>query len=999
MGDSQLRIDNPLVRGGGLAAPVPPSQGALIVPSHRHIRPALLLSAVLALVVFVAPSYGALTAPSLTGPANSATVDSPPVFTWGAVSGADHYVFQLGGSTGFNPPQFTVSTKNTRVALTTSIANADYTWRVAAVTAAGVQGAWSSTRSFTEDWADQPQPQSPADNSTLTYPDPMLLNWTSVPGAQEYTLVIATDPQLSSTVAGSPITTASSAYAITSRLPNNQYWWQVTPIDAEGNLGTPSAVFSFNWSWPNDTTLTLDDLDPSSQVFDPQLSWTPIPGAAYYKVDVNADPNFPSGSSVCCSGYTVATSLAPTTLLPAAQSYYWRVTPYNSSLQAGTPTVYSDGNGNPKTFTISYDAGANAVSNLSMRDDQDNAITWTSAGVDTTDPIISWDPTPGAASYEVQVSPYGSGACDWSTKTWDVTTVSTHWTPLGSSHGVADPWPNPQTLSTDNNGLTPSASYCARVRAQRNSDTSNHVVVGTWTNVGDDTDPTFNFTGYPTGNACSSCTSGYLGAADYELPITGQITGSMPLFTWKPITGYASYYVVVATDASFQNVIDYAWTRTPAYAPRTGNGVTDYPDSTYYWAVLPATGTGGTGVVARPDLAPTETFQKQSAAPTLSAPADTASISTWPVFSWTPVDGAYVYHVQVATDSTFSNLVDNVLVDETSYTAASTYPAGTTLYWRVQAEAKGVSTPVGLAWSSTGHFTKTLPVPSFSSPTTFNNATTGDGLPIWQWNPVPGAVSYDVLMNCGTGMFCTNATGLDSTVVTFSHLTGTKAFTWQVRANFPTIQNGSPSTPVPGAPTSKQPFQRTISAPTGLTTSLGNLHSFSMRWSPKAGAKNYKFEVSTSQAQNADGSFTSPFETFTTDTTSATPTMTNTFSTYQAGGPLHWHVAAIDADGNVGAFSPVQTMTLPLKLVMSSSRFGIVHKVTTSVTVTITNARGNLISGVNVKVTGPGITAKTLKTGTGGKVTFKLKPTKKGNVTFTATKTNCTTTTLKVPVL
>ena len=193
----------------------------------------------------------------------------------------------------------------------------------------------------------------------------------------------------------------------------------------------------------------------------------------------------------------MATSLAPTTLLPAAQNYYWRVTPLDSSQHAGEPTVYSDNIGNPKTFTTTYDVGLGAVTNLSMRDDQDNPITWTSSGVDTTDPIVSWDPVPGAASYEVEVSPFSGSACDWSTKTWDVTTVTTSWTPLGTGHGLADPWPNPQTLATDSNPLSPGSSYCVRVRAQRNTDTNNHVVAGTPTDVGDDNHPSFNFTGLP----------------------------------------------------------------------------------------------------------------------------------------------------------------------------------------------------------------------------------------------------------------------------------------------------------------------------------------------------------------------------------------------------------------------------------------------------------------------------------------------------------------------
>ena len=100
-------------------------------------------------------------------------------------------------------------------------------------------------------------------------------------------------------------------------------------------------------------------------------------------------------------------------------------------------------------------------------------------------------------------------------------------------------------------------------------------------------------------------------------------------------------------------------------------------------------------------------------------------------------------------------------------------------------------------------------------------------------------------------------------------------------------------------------------------TSTGGLHNFSMSWAPKLGAKTYRFEVSTTPAQNADGSFAAPIEYFNTDTTSAAPTMQYDYTTYQNGGALYWHVAAVDADGNQGAFSATQTLTLPLKLTMS----------------------------------------------------------------------------------
>jgi hypothetical protein len=225
--------------------------------------------------------------------------------------------------------------------------------------------------------------------------------------------------------------------------------------------------------------------------------------------------------------------------------------------------------------------------------------------------------------------------------------------------------------------------------------------------------------------------------------------------------------------------------------------------------------------------------------------------------------------------------------------------------------------------------------------------------------------------------------------VALTHSTGTQAFSWKVRANFPTVQNGSPSSTVPGSYTALQPYLRTIAAPTGLVTSTGGLHNFSMSWSPKAGAKQYKFEVSTSRAVNPDGSFASTFEQFNTDTTSAAPTMQFTYGTYQNGGNLYWHVAAVDGDGNVGAYSSIQTLTLPMKLSITTNAGALFPKQATKVTVTIKNASNNVISGVTIKASGAGITATTLKTGTSGKVTFTFKPTKKGTITLSATKTNC----------
>ena len=94
-----------------------------------------------------------------------------------------------------------------------------------------------------------------------------------------------------------------------------------------------------------------------------------------------------------------------------------------------------------------------------------------------------------------------------------------------------------------------------------------------------------------------------------------------------------------------------------------------------------------------------------------------------------------------------------------------------------------------------------------------------------------------------------------------------------------------------------------------------------MSWDPKAAAKQYLVEVSTSQAVNADGRVRSTVEKITTDSTAAAPTLLAIGgTTYLNGGTLYWHVAAKDADGNVGSYTSIQTLTLPAKLVATSSK-------------------------------------------------------------------------------
>ena len=182
---------------------------------------------------------------------------------------------------------------------------------------------------------------------------------------------------------------------------------------------------------------------------------------------------------------------------------------------------------------------------------------------------------------------------------WVSTTATTSWTPLGSSWNNVKPFPNPASVSADTPTMVQGNTYCVRVRpSDRSSTTNGPTAFGDWTYLPANNTAAFTWTEPSLPGPCTPCS---LGETDYVEPLTGVTVGRMPLFTWKAMPGAQSYFVIVARDPSFTNLVDYAFTRVPAYAPRTGNSARTYPDelTSYYWAVLPATGANGSGVSRR----------------------------------------------------------------------------------------------------------------------------------------------------------------------------------------------------------------------------------------------------------------------------------------------------------------------------------------------------------------------------------------------------------------
>jgi hypothetical protein len=468
------------------------------------------------------------------------------------------------------------------------------------------------------------------------------------------------------------------------------------------------------------TGLAVSDLVSDVEVFDPQFSWAAVSGAKGYEVEVNSSQFWASASKVCCPNISISekyttygTEYSPPVVLANNNGYYWRVRAIDSVGNAGP---WAAGPSFQKTFANAPSTPAPVIHNLRLVDRNLDPL---ADGSVTDTPIVLWDPVPGASSYRVIVAPFTSGACDWSASgsvRWvDRDTATTGWTPLGWNRGTnAEPLGTGDSPATDLiTHLTKDQAYCVRVRPiDRASTSSGPEIFGDWTYLPANNQPAFTWSGPPEVTPCSPCT---VTASDYLRPSGGSTAGAMPVFTWNPIVGAQSYFVVVAKDPSFTTIVDYAYTRVPAYAPRTNSTTTGYADETsdYYWAVLPAQEENGYGVSADPVTSDPQPFTKASTPPTIVGPNGGAVVSgAATVFHWNAVTGARRYRVQVSDDPTFVNVVregsstTGAVTDSTAYTSNTAYPEGIPLYWRVQAEGENGSGFVGLRWSNTATFTK-----------------------------------------------------------------------------------------------------------------------------------------------------------------------------------------------------------------------------------------------------------------------------------------------------
>ncbi len=511
----------------------------------------------------------------------------------------------------------------------------------------------------------------------------------------------------------------------------------------------------------------------------PVLQWNAVAGAASYRVQVTNMQDF---SNVLISDTVTDTMYTPPPL-KNGELYFWRVRARDDT-GAGPFSVrwiFATQRGGPEWVTLSSPAS----------NETDVAL----------DPVLSWNPVNGAASYRVQIAT-------------DVLFTSL----VTDQIGVTGTSFQAPTLSV-------STTYYWRVLAS-NAGRLN------WSDAG-------RFT----------TESGLPGTVTLISPPPA--TANMPtnpMLTWAATNNATFYTLQVALEfpgEPFFRPQDIILTQTNFAG--TNFQLTGLEHGTIYiWRVR------GENALGRGPWSDTGGFITERGGPLQvigTFPADDmAGVPINPtVFSWQPIDGASSYHLQVSNLSNFATSVVNepALTDTTYQTIALT--PETTYFWRVLASNAGIAN-----WSETGQFTTGSPTPGAVPLVQPEDGATGlsNALTL-TWNNLPNVLSYAVQIATDPGFqqVISGASGLQDTTYQVAGLAFNTAYHWRVQATndvgagpwseawtFMTLDLQPPPQPVQFAPANG-------------ATEVSTYPTFA--WNPADAAESYRLEVSTSPTFSA----------------------------------------------------------------------------------------------------------------------------------------------------
>ena len=465
--------------------------------------------------------------PGLSSPSNGAT-GQPTSLTlvWSSSSGATTYTLQVSTASDFSTTIVNDATLTGTSRLVSGLLNNTlYYWRVSATGPNGTSS-YSTAWTFTTLPAAPSAPtlNSPSDGAVGTDVN-LTLTWNASSGATTYRVQVSTASDFSSTVVNDSTMTSLSK-AVSGLSTSTLYYWHVNAKNAGGTSAysasrtftTGAGLLPPALTFPFDLTVGVS---PTAAT----IAWALSAGATSYRVQIATDNAF---SNIVFDTASVTVRSILVTSLSYNTTYYWHV-----SSTAGTNTSsYS------APWSFSTLAGPPSAPVLSSPPNG-------SVGIPTTNLSLTWNATPGATTYRVQLST----ASDFSTTIVNDSTVT--------------------TTSKSVTGLTTSTTYYWRVSATNTNGTSAYSA--TWSFTAGGAAPAAPTLISPANNATNQSTS--------------------TTFSWSSSLGATSYHLQVAFDQNF-TLMAYDLNNLTS----TSQGVIGLSGgSQYYWRVS-ASNTGGSSL-------------------------------------------------------------------------------------------------------------------------------------------------------------------------------------------------------------------------------------------------------------------------------------------------------------------------------------------------------------------------------------------------------------------
>ena len=668
--------------------------------------------------------------PATAADGSAVTTLEEVVFDWDPVPGAISYDIRVSTDDSFNQIVDSAVVKGTRYSPPNTYDNTNYWWQVRARDIFGQAQEWDDkdvkVREFRRAWAPKPELVYPADEAKVG--DDFYFQWKPVRLASMYRLDIGYDPNFSPNTILDTCYTTQTTYTPRSNqtrcMPaaGRTTYWRVQPLDDNRRVnGIISDVHGLIYD-PGAVT----QLSPTNgQTVDvPTLRWEPAKDSVKYLVRILSNGN------VVQTAYTHSYAWTPHSQL-AKGSYTWTVQAVDQHGAMSPLPLYSDG----ASFTVSGNTPTSGVTPLTP-------LSPTSSSSATARfPELRWEPYPSATRYRVMIA-------------------------RGSSNFVTDlgeDYAYPAATDPDPTYLQP-GTYRWYVEAYDGGKLIGHgdgLPWGSFTisDLGRVSGQKIALEGSGLASTSTSCANA-LAASEADAQICTE-TRATPVLDWDPTPNAGYYLIYLSYDREFTNLVygnkadanSLPWTTNTRWTPPTALKESQ-AGGAYYWFIRPCK---ATGACAPDPTSATHAFQKKSNEVERLSPVNGATVANDVTFDWTDYlatnqkagkenprtkekisQSARAYHIQVGTTSAFSTLVDDMTVDQTTYTPFSlTYPEGT-LYWRVQAiDGSGN----GLAWSPAWKFVKKSPRVSLESP---GDGSTVSGTQPFRWKPLNFAGSYDI---------------------------------------------------------------------------------------------------------------------------------------------------------------------------------------------------------------------------------------------------------------